>query len=62
MAKRSRTVKKKEYHFEHGKLREVDKSLNRLLQTAYELKLISKEALHHATTTETNLLIPIEGI
>jgi len=50
------------YEFESNKLKEVDVSLNRLLQIAYDLKLISEVALHHATTCETNLLIPIEGI
>lgn len=48
------------FKFDEQKLKDVDKSLYYLLQIAYELKLISAEIFHHATTCGTNLLYSLE--
>lgn len=45
------------YYFHGHRLRDVDRALYSFLQIAYELKLMSMATFHHATTTETNLLL-----
>lgn len=50
---------KKKFYFESFQILAIDKSLYVLLQVLYELKLISENVLHHATTCETDLLLSI---